>query len=178
MAESDISLHDHGRSPAKNDAALTHARRLILRVCHLAGTAAFIDEAGLGPEGKDLRKAIRSRNTAALFDLAGRGLELSRHFRRGRQELYGPPRPRVVARDRKRPARDGQAARSSEATGTFTTAGTTRAGSPAPSPTTSRIARCRDPGCATAGSIRPPIRCICSFATSLTATWSAGSTGA
>jgi hypothetical protein len=68
MAETDISLHDHGRSPAKNDAALTHARSLILRVCHLARTAAFIDEAGLGPEGKELRKALRSRNTAALFD--------------------------------------------------------------------------------------------------------------
>jgi hypothetical protein len=68
MAETDISLHDRRRSPAKNDAALTHARSLILRVCQLAGTAAFIDEAGLGPEGKDLRKAIRSRNTAALFD--------------------------------------------------------------------------------------------------------------
>src|ERR1700722_1275894 len=68
MAESDISLHDHDRSPAKNEAALTHALSLILRVCHLAGTAAFIDEAGLGPDGKDLRKAIRSRNIAALFD--------------------------------------------------------------------------------------------------------------
>jgi hypothetical protein len=68
MAGSDISLHDHGRSPAKNDAALTHARSLILRVCHLAGTAAFIDEAGLGPEEKELRNAIRCRNTAALFD--------------------------------------------------------------------------------------------------------------
>jgi hypothetical protein len=68
MAETDISLHDRRRSPAKNDAALSHARRLILRVCQLAGTAAFIDEAGLGPEGKDLRKAIRSRDTAALFD--------------------------------------------------------------------------------------------------------------
>jgi hypothetical protein len=68
MVESDISLHDHGRSLANNDAALTHARSLILRVCHIAGTAAFIDETGLGPEGKDLRKAIRSRNTAALFD--------------------------------------------------------------------------------------------------------------
>jgi hypothetical protein len=68
MAASDISLHDHGRSRAKDDAALTHARSLILRVCQLAGTAAFIDEAGLGPEGKDLRKAIRSRNTAALFN--------------------------------------------------------------------------------------------------------------
>jgi hypothetical protein len=68
MAETDISLHDHGRSPAKNDAALTHARSLILRVCHLARTAAFIDEAGLGPEGKELRKVIRNRNTAVLFD--------------------------------------------------------------------------------------------------------------
>jgi hypothetical protein len=68
MAESGISLHDHGRSPAKTDAALVHARSLILRVCHIAGTAAFIDEAGLGSEGKHLRKAIRSRNTAALFD--------------------------------------------------------------------------------------------------------------
>jgi hypothetical protein len=68
MAENEISLHNRRRSPAKNDAALTHARRLILRVCQLAGTAAFIDETGLGPEGKDLRKAIRTRNTAALFD--------------------------------------------------------------------------------------------------------------
>jgi hypothetical protein len=68
MAESDISLHDRGRSPARNDAALAHATRLILQVCRLSGTAAFIDEAGLGPDGKDLRKAIRGRNTAALFD--------------------------------------------------------------------------------------------------------------
>jgi hypothetical protein len=68
MAESDISPRDHGRSPTQYDAALTHALSLILRVCHIAGTAAFIDEAGLGPEGMDLRKAIRGRNTAALFD--------------------------------------------------------------------------------------------------------------
>jgi hypothetical protein len=66
MAESNISLRDHDRS--QNDAALSHARSLILRVCQLAGTAAFIDEAGLEPEGKDLRKAIRSQDTAALFD--------------------------------------------------------------------------------------------------------------
>jgi hypothetical protein len=51
MAESGISLHDRGHSPAKTDAALTHARSLILRVCHVAGTAAFIDETGLGPDG-------------------------------------------------------------------------------------------------------------------------------
>jgi hypothetical protein len=41
---------------------------LILQVCHIAGTAAFTDDAGLGQKGKDLRNAIRSRNTAALFD--------------------------------------------------------------------------------------------------------------
>jgi hypothetical protein len=69
MPESDIiGVHDHDRSSAKNDATLTHATRLILKVCRIAGTVAFIDEAGLGPDGKDLRKAIRSRNTAALFD--------------------------------------------------------------------------------------------------------------
>jgi hypothetical protein len=68
MAENDISLFDRGRSPAENVAALTHATRLILRVCHLAGTVDFLDEAGLAPEGNDLRKAIRSRNTADLFD--------------------------------------------------------------------------------------------------------------
>jgi hypothetical protein len=68
MVESGISLSDRSRPPAKKDAALTHSRSLILRVCHLAGTAAFIDEAGLGPDGKDLRKAIRTRNTPALFD--------------------------------------------------------------------------------------------------------------
>jgi hypothetical protein len=68
MADAEISVSDLGHSLAEDDPALTHATRLILQVCHIAGTAAFIDEAGLGPEGKDLRKAIRSRNTAALFD--------------------------------------------------------------------------------------------------------------
>jgi hypothetical protein len=68
MAESKIILDDRGRSPAEHDAALAHATRLINQVCHFAGTAAFIDEAGLGPEGKHLRKAIRTRNTANLFD--------------------------------------------------------------------------------------------------------------
>ena len=68
MADTEISVFDLGHPPAENDPALTHARCLILRVCHIAGTAAFIDEAGLGPDGKDLREAIRTRNTAALFD--------------------------------------------------------------------------------------------------------------
>jgi hypothetical protein len=68
MSDAEVSVFGLGCSPAGDDPALTHATRLILKVCHLAGTPAFIDEAGLGPDGKDLRKAIRSRNTAALFD--------------------------------------------------------------------------------------------------------------
>jgi hypothetical protein len=68
MADPEISLCNLGRSPAEEDPALAHATRLVLQVCHIAGTAAFIEEAGLGPEGKDLRKAIRDRNTATLFD--------------------------------------------------------------------------------------------------------------
>jgi hypothetical protein len=67
MTDTEISVSDLGRPPAENDRARAHARRLIFQVCHLSGTAAFIDEAGLGPDGK-LRKAIRSRNTAVLFD--------------------------------------------------------------------------------------------------------------
>src|ERR1700733_9517971 len=68
MIATDISLHDRRRSPAKNDPAFAHATRLVLQICRIAGTAAFIGEAGLGPDGKGLRKAICNRNTAALFD--------------------------------------------------------------------------------------------------------------
>jgi hypothetical protein len=105
MAESDISLHDHGRAPARNQAALTYATQLILQVCHLAGTAAFIDEAGLGPDGKDLRKAIRSRNTAALFDwlvaaLSYQGIsdEVAKNF----MDLHGLASWHVIESDLRR----------------------------------------------------------------------------
>jgi hypothetical protein len=108
MAEIDISLHGYGRSPAQNDAALTHARSLILRVCHIAGPAAFIDEAGLGPDGKDLRKAIRTRNTAALFDhlvaaLSYQGIsdEVAKNF----MDRYGLASWHVIGTDlRRRPS--------------------------------------------------------------------------
>jgi hypothetical protein len=68
MADTEIQLSHSGRSRPGEDPALTHATRLILQVCHIAGTTAFIDDAGLGPDGKDLRKAISTRNTAILFD--------------------------------------------------------------------------------------------------------------
>src|SRR6201985_1263390 len=105
MAERDISLRDHDRSPAKYDAPLTRARSLILRVCQLTGTAAFIDEAGLGPDGKDLRKAIRTRNAAALFDhlvaaLSYQGIsdEVAKNF----MDRYGPASWHVIETDLRR----------------------------------------------------------------------------
>jgi hypothetical protein len=176
MAESDISLHDHGRSPAKNGPALSHARRLILRVCQLAGTAAFIDEAGLGPEGKEVRKATRTRNTAALFDhlvaaLNYQGIsdEVAKNFmdRHGLASWYvtesalrtRPSCPKLRSYWHFYDCRYNKSR--------FTCA----------EPNHLADCPCRDPGCVTAASIKPPIRCICSCATLLTATWSAGSTG-
>jgi hypothetical protein len=42
--------------------------RLMNAASGSSSSFSIFDEAGLGPDGKDLRKAIRSRNTAALFD--------------------------------------------------------------------------------------------------------------
>src|SRR6201986_980128 len=108
IAGSDLSKNDHGRSSAKNDAALTHARSLILRVCHLAGTAAFIDEASLGPEGEELRMAIRSRNTAALFDWLVAALSyqgISDEVAKGFMDRHGLASWHVIESDlRRRPS--------------------------------------------------------------------------
>jgi hypothetical protein len=69
MDPRNINLPDsRGRPRAKDHAAIDHATRLILRVCQLAGSASFVDDAreALAAEGVDA--AVRSRNTAALFD--------------------------------------------------------------------------------------------------------------
>jgi hypothetical protein len=66
MAPSDIKLPAPlGRPRAKDRAALDHATRLILRVCRLVGPTSVLDDA----RGSDeVASAIRSRNTAVLFD--------------------------------------------------------------------------------------------------------------
>jgi len=66
MDPTTINLSDPGGHPrAKDSAALDHATRLILRVCQLAGSASFVDDAR---ESREVASAIRSRNTAILFD--------------------------------------------------------------------------------------------------------------
>jgi hypothetical protein len=56
------------RPRAKDSAALDHATQLILRVCHLAGSASFVDDARESLEAEGVREAVSARNTAALFD--------------------------------------------------------------------------------------------------------------
>jgi hypothetical protein len=57
-----------GRPRAKDGAALDHATRLILRVCQLAGSASFVADARESLEAEGVHAAVRTRNTAALFD--------------------------------------------------------------------------------------------------------------
>ena len=69
MDPSSINLPDsHGRPRAKDSTALDHATGLVLRVCHLAGSASFIDEARKSLAAEGIHAAIRTRNTAVLFD--------------------------------------------------------------------------------------------------------------
>jgi hypothetical protein len=150
MDPSSINLSDppdlHGYPRAKDSAALDHATGLILRVCQIAGSASFVDDARESLEAEGIHAAILTRNTAALFDwlvptLSYQGISDQVAF--DYMELLGRRLEAICV--------GGRPVRSSEATGTFTTASTTRAGTPAPSPITCRVARCPTIGCATAG---------------------------
>jgi hypothetical protein len=66
---SSIDMPDSlGRSRAKDSAALDHATGLILRVCHIAGSASFVGDAREALSAEGIHAAILTRNTAALFD--------------------------------------------------------------------------------------------------------------
>jgi hypothetical protein len=54
-----------GRPRARDRAPLDHATRLILQVCRLTGPTAILDDVG---ESDEVASAIRTRNTAVLFD--------------------------------------------------------------------------------------------------------------
>jgi hypothetical protein len=56
------------RPRAKNRTALDHATGLILRVCRIAGSPSFVDDARESLEAEGIHAAIRNRDTAALFD--------------------------------------------------------------------------------------------------------------
>jgi hypothetical protein len=69
ITPSTIELPRPRRRPqAKNRAPLDHATQLILRVCHLAGAASFVADARESLEAEGVHAAVRTRNTAALFD--------------------------------------------------------------------------------------------------------------
>jgi hypothetical protein len=69
MDPSDINPPDlHGHLRAKDSAALDDATQLVLRVCQLAGSASFVADARESLEAEGVREAVRTRNTAALFD--------------------------------------------------------------------------------------------------------------
>jgi hypothetical protein len=69
MEPSNINLPDlHGRPRAKDCAAIEHATQLILRVCRLAGSVSFVDDAREALAAEGIHAAVRTRDTAALFD--------------------------------------------------------------------------------------------------------------
>jgi len=52
----------------KGRGALDHATELILRVCRIAGSPSFIDDVREALKAEGVPRAVRNRNTAALFD--------------------------------------------------------------------------------------------------------------
>jgi hypothetical protein len=69
MDPSDISLPEPaGRPQAEDRSPLDHATRLILQVCQLAGSASFVDDARESLAAEGVPAAVRTGNTAVLFD--------------------------------------------------------------------------------------------------------------
>ncbi len=69
MDPSGVKLPDpSGHPQAKKQSALEHATRLILRVCQLAGSASFVDDARESLAAEGIQAAVRNRDTAVLFD--------------------------------------------------------------------------------------------------------------
>jgi hypothetical protein len=66
-ARTNVRVSDHGTRSAEDDEAISHATRLITRVCQLAGSSAFIDDARASLEVEGVAAAVRDRNTPALF---------------------------------------------------------------------------------------------------------------
>jgi hypothetical protein len=69
MDPSSINLpRPRRRLRTKNRAPLDHVTRLVLRVCQLAGSTSFVADARESLEAEGVLAAVRTRNTAALFD--------------------------------------------------------------------------------------------------------------
>jgi hypothetical protein len=80
------------RSQGQKPSPLGHAVRLIRRVCHLAGSKRLVDDVRASLEAEGVRDAIRSRDTAALFDWLVRTLSfqgISDRVAAGYMERHG-----------------------------------------------------------------------------------------
>jgi hypothetical protein len=119
-----------GRPRAKKQSSLEHASRLIIRVCHIAGSASFVDDARESLAAEGIQAAVRNRDTAVLFDWLVATLSyqgIADQVAYDYMERHGQATWQVIASDlRRRPTCPSLAA-----TGTFTTADTTRPGTPA-----------------------------------------------
>jgi hypothetical protein len=174
MDPSNINLpHLRVRPRVKNHAALDHATRLILRVCRLVGPTSVLDDA----RGSDeVASAIRDRNTAVLFDWLAAALSyqgISDQVASDYMDRHGLATWQAIERDL------GRAPTCPKLRGYWHFHGCQYNKSRYTCAEPDHLPGCpyQIIGCATGGSIRLPTRCICSFATLLTAISSAGSTG-
>jgi hypothetical protein len=100
MDPSNINLPD--RSP------IDYATKLVLRVCRLAGSASFVDDAREALAAEGVHAAVRNRDTAVLFDwlvsiLSYQGISDQVAF--DYMELHGRATWQVIASDlRRRPS--------------------------------------------------------------------------
>jgi hypothetical protein len=155
--------------------AIDHAVRVVHSVCCLAGAASLIDDIRADQRAEGMPTAIRRHDTATLFDWLISALSyqgISDQVAADYMERHG--RPRWTDVDAKVAA--CPTCQNSKATGIFTVAGTTRSAGHVQSPITSIPVPCPPTSCATVGSTRWPTLYSCSYATLLTAIWSAGST--
>ena len=85
-----------------DDDGIGHATRLVTRVCQLAGSAAFIDDARTSLEAEGVAAAVRDRDTPALFDwlvsvLSYQGI--SDQVAAGYMELHGNATWQAISSD-------------------------------------------------------------------------------
>jgi hypothetical protein len=98
----------HGRPPAKSRSPVDYATGLIVRVCRIAGSASFVDDARESLEAEGVHAAVRTRDTATLFDwlvtaFSHQGIADQVAF--DYMERYGQATWQVIASDlRRRPS--------------------------------------------------------------------------
>jgi hypothetical protein len=169
-----ISPVRQGRSnpDRPSTSAIDHAVRVVHGVCCLAGAASLIDNIRTELRAEGINPAPRHRDLVRLADF---GSELSGHLGPSRLRLHGAPRSGPMGRHRRQGCRLYHLPKTRKPLA-FSRLPVRSAGH-VQSLIRSTHVPCRSISCATVGSTKWPTRYSCLFATSPTATWSAGSTG-